>query len=84
VEGGSILSILTKRECIRTLEKIYKPYEIGQRNNNSKTLDGSSGSLSPMSNNTGGDARVPQGELKKSRTEVWREKYLFFTFRISS
>ena len=47
------------------------------------SVGGSSGSSSPMSNNTGGDARVPEDDVNKSSTEVCRDKELFFSFRIS-
>jgi hypothetical protein len=37
-----------------------------------------------MSNNTGGDVRVPEDGLKNTSSEVWRDKDLFFSFKISS
>jgi hypothetical protein len=37
-----------------------------------------------VSNRTGGDARVPEYDLKKSNTEVWRDTDFLFSFRISS
>ena len=49
----------------------------------SKTAGGPSGSSSPVSNSTGDDARVPENDLNKSSTEVWRDTKLF-SFRISS
>jgi hypothetical protein len=44
----------------------------------------SSGSSSAMSNTTGGNTRVPEDDLKKSSTEVWKDKDFFFTLRMSS
>ena len=44
----------------------------------------SSGLSSPMSTNRSGDARFSEYSLQISRTEVGRDKDLFFTFRISS
>jgi hypothetical protein len=37
-----------------------------------------------VSNNRAGDARVSEDDLKISNTDVWRAKYLFLSFRISS
>jgi len=48
------------------------------------TLGGSSGSSSPMSNSTGGDARAPGDVLKKQSSECWPDNDVFFSFRISS
>jgi hypothetical protein len=36
-----------------------------------------------MSSSTGGDARVPEDDLKKASTEHCRDKDFFFSFRIS-
>jgi hypothetical protein len=36
-----------------------------------------------MSNSTDGDAQVSEDDVKKASTEVWREKYLFVSFKIS-
>jgi hypothetical protein len=46
----------------------------------------SSGSSSPLSSNTSGNVQVPEGNIKKSTTEVWQDKglFFFFFFRISS
>jgi hypothetical protein len=43
-----------------------------------------SGSSSPTFTNTGDDARVPEGYLKKSSTEYDEIKYIFFSFLIFS
>jgi len=43
----------------------------------------SCGLSSPVSNGAGGDARVSECYLNKSSTEVWRDKDLFSSFRIS-
>jgi hypothetical protein len=40
---------------------------------------GSSGSSHPTPNSSSGDARVPEDELKKSGTEIWRYKDLSFS-----
>jgi len=37
-----------------------------------------------MSNSTGGDVRVFEDDFKEPSTEVWPEKDLLFSFRISS
>lgn len=37
----------------------------------------------PTINNTGGDSRVPEDDLKKWSSEVWQDTDLF-SFRISS
>jgi len=37
-----------------------------------------------MSNNTGGDTQVPEGDLKNLSTEFWQDKGLSFSFKISS
>jgi hypothetical protein len=44
----------------------------------------SSVSPSPVSNNTGGDAQVPEDDLNERRTEVWQDNDHFYSFRISS
>jgi len=48
------------------------------------TAGGSSGSSSPMSNSTGGDARATGDVLQKQSHEVWQDKDIFFPLRISS
>ena len=44
----------------------------------------SSVSSSPASNSAGGNARAFDDGLEKSSTEPWRDKDLFFSFRITS
>ena len=48
-----------------------------------RAVSRSSISLPPLSNDTGGDARPPEDDMKKSSTYVWRGKDLVFSFRIS-
>jgi hypothetical protein len=53
--------------------KSDKQWQIKEEVLSCRTLGGSPGKSSPMSNNTGGNTRVPEDDLKKSCPEVWRD-----------
>jgi len=48
------------------------------------TVGGPSVSSFPMSNSTGGDNRVPEDDLEKSRAEFWPDKDLCFSSKTTS
>jgi hypothetical protein len=84
------MSVLTKKKDISTLMKNLQQIlndqqlTIQSRGTPCWTADGLSISSLPLFSNTHGNATVTEDDLKKSSNEVWRDKDLFFSYRISS
>ena len=84
VRVGRVLTDCWCLAIIKYLQNIQSdtPMRVEWRAITLQTVGGSSGSPSPMSSSTGGDAWVPECYLKKTSTEVWWDKDLV-SFRIS-
>jgi len=76
--GGSRECILTKKRCHT---KNYKKYKVSNDNLRKRDTVMNSHLYCPTVQVV---TQVPEDYLKKSSTEVWHDKDLFFSFRISS
>jgi hypothetical protein len=79
----------TKKKGIFILKKCYKKHEIWQTDESLSNRHfhlncGCIVLIIPMSNNTDGDERVHEIDIKKPSIEIWRNKDLNLTSRLSS